>query len=412
MKTPLPTLLSSFLVLAAIFFTFPLSASCEEGLFDQTSPDSVLHWEWDTFDKEWELHAKYTYTYNADNQIITTTSYFWSDNTWSPRTMRFNTYDNTGNLVEEKFERHTGSSWEHSSIYTYVYNDIGDLISYNRVVWEDTAYVNNVRHNYQYSSDHRIVVDIRQSWNTSQGWRDITKETSTYDDQKNLVHWLQEGWVGDDWHLSIQSFYSYTPFNLQDTILDQMRFPEFWRNDARTINLYDVNQNLIETTQENFVNGGFEFTKRERFTYTVDNDLLFKTTELFNGIWFYHKLYKYESDELHRIISEVERNLGGDLMNVDSFRYYFTTSTSVQHQNAASDFLLFPNPAGEHLDFKWPGYGFEEIAIEIYTASGVKVYEAVIPYEKQIDISKFSPGTYFVNCRVGGARFTKAFVKI
>ena len=57
---------------------------------------------------------------------------------------------------------------------------------------------------------------------------------------------------------------------------------------------------------------------------------------------------------------------------------------------------VFPNPANDILNFNFSNIETQNLKLSIYNNVGQKVYENISFQDKQIDISKFNTGLYFV----------------
>src|SRR5688500_11023668 len=88
-------LLPAFLLLASV------GGFGEEILFEQNHPDSILGWEWDTLQEDWDPDFRNVYTFNQEQQIVIDHHFKWYGDGWGNSRLKTNTYDNAGNLIQE-----------------------------------------------------------------------------------------------------------------------------------------------------------------------------------------------------------------------------------------------------------------------------------------------------------------------
>jgi hypothetical protein len=82
-------------------------------------------------------------------------------------------------------------------------------------------------------------------------------------------------------------------------------------------------------------------------------------------------------------------------------------------ETALSELLIFPNPAGNHLNFELEMAGSGNCVIEILDAAGRTVLRRICNGKESghLDISSLSPGLYQMLVSGSGSQLSKRFSK-
>lgn len=100
-------------------------------------------------------------------------------------------------------------------------------------------------------------------------------------------------------------------------------------------------------------------------------------------------------------------NTSGDIVKLSTLTVSEDVSIDIQSEQMLSDFVLFPNPAGDYLNIL-TDVSDRQSNFEIFHISGAIVYEGQLnSSDTQIDISGLQPGVYFIHLQSAEKRILK-----
>jgi len=155
------------------------------------------------------------YTYDSQNRLLTQTNWGSSIGELIPNYRISNTY--SGSLfASSTYEIHTSNTWQMAARTTFYHNAAGLTDStlresYHEGNWQKDNLITNT-----FNPNGNISSQIYQSWD-GHAWRNIFRNSGTYDAEKNLIGTLSENYNNNtaSWQPSSKRSYSYNSQNLQ-----------------------------------------------------------------------------------------------------------------------------------------------------------------------------------------------------
>jgi hypothetical protein len=343
----------------------------------------------------------YVQAFDANNNITSIISQYWSGTGWVNATNNIYTYDSSNNVIKIIQQTWGGSSWVPVSedVYSYVGSK---LVADQYEVWNGltasftsssekeyyydpvTGYktnetdislvsgpVNQTEYNYTYSGTGQLLTTTYSTWNGAM-WNPSTMYSNTFDTTGNLINTLFQTYdsVSASWvNSTLNSYSSFVSGNPQMDLLQN------W--DTAGGGQWD---NIMQ-----FAN-----------SYNGYNQLTSKIGESWN------------------IVGTFEFALGDPMSN-----YYYETYTpsNVSVKNVAgntSEVNIYPVPAQNmlHIDLNWNEA--QAATITIYDVQGRVMRQWDAPngtqYYSAVSVDNLATGTYFVKINGTQEQIVKQFV--
>ncbi|HLP96261.1 MAG TPA: T9SS type A sorting domain-containing protein [Saprospiraceae bacterium] len=181
----------------------------------------------------WVNTWRYSYTYNANNQELTSKQEQWNGASWAVYNVSVNTYDANGlllssegnssrqqytytaeNLLESVISQYKlGGNWVNNSKEEYVYLPNSSLVStLSHSSWGGGAWAVTHRNAYQYDANGNNTEDLTDYFVQNQ-WVPGSLLAMEYDTENNLVYWIISNWEGADWKGSLRQFNTFDQNN-------------------------------------------------------------------------------------------------------------------------------------------------------------------------------------------------------
>lgn len=181
----------------------------------------------------WVNTWRYSYTYNGDNQELTSKQEQWNGTSWGGESIVVNTYDANGlllssegsssrqsyvytaeNLLESVVSQYKlGGNWVNISKEEYTYPANSSLVStllnssWAGGVWEVTH-----RDVFQYDANGNET-EVLTDFFVQNQWVPGSLLAMEYDTENNLVYWIVSNWEGADWKGSLRQFNTFDQNN-------------------------------------------------------------------------------------------------------------------------------------------------------------------------------------------------------
>ena len=233
--------------------------------------------------------SKIIYTYNAKNNLLTTTEQEWDSDSWANSVYTVNTYDSRSNLLTRTMQVWESGEWKNGSKNTYTYDT-----AYNQTNW------------------------LVQTWNNGD-WENVEQWIFTFDTRDNMTSETYQTWTAGAWLNSLRYLYT---FNSTDELLAEVQQNwegDAWVNQTKDSWTYEAGEKIISTDHH----------------YWMDNEWIRVgiTVETFDSnnfpVTYSSKLF--DEDEL-------------TVLSGDSARYYYRGASSGIGKLADGRMTVYPNP--------------------------------------------------------------------
>ena len=343
----------------------------------------------------WDNSQGYNYQYDANNNLITTTSFVWVNGTW------------------EEF---------YKEMYTYNANNRATQYLYQEYDSNTSMYINNSRDTYTYDGNNNAIEIISQSWDGSQWVNDYRFEINYVGG--NIDNLLEQFWNGSTWVNDLRGVVTNDSNNRIAQIVN-----ESWDNNNWTISDRDVitrNTNGLVLTNVNELWNGSTYNEDSRTEYTIDsNGNRLTETETYQG-QNYVTNYTYDNSQLMNAFAHPFADISGLDYATRSFPYYNkilssedvnnSTRTLHDYDNAITlsvnsfevenTFTLYPNPVETDLTIETSN---TIKTIEIYNILGLRVTST---NTTKINVAHLSEGVYTIRViDITGNENVKKFIK-
>ena len=334
----------------------------------------------------WYDYAKFTMTYDANNNQTSTMSEGLFMGDWVIDYKAIYTYDANNKVITYVYQLGNGNVLENSDMATYTYNTNNNITKVLQYSWNGNSWANFSKYNYEYDANNNCITILGQGWNGS-NWQNGELISNNYDANNNLRAELRQDW-NDAWVNNTFKTYTYDSNNNKITELSQnWSWTGIWDNYWHILYTYDSNNNKISEL-------GLRWN---------------------NNIWAtnYQYLYLYDANNfLEGKSYKGWDNAGISLLSSDSSHYYFNAIVGIQDAKKVDDNIsIYPNPAIDKIAIKTPSIN-KDITISIYNLQGQLLFQQSARHEKtEIDVSAFLKGMYFVRVETDEGMVCGKFVK-
>ena len=248
----------------------------------------------------WSFHERTTYTYNLNNLLDTETDErWWASNSWEFTWREKYTYDINGNIVNKEFESFSNGVWNSGSNLILTYDINNNLISRTHQHFSSGIFNNSGRNLYIYDLNNNLLEDKWQSWNVNASmFNDHSRDVYVYNTNNLVLSKTSEQWQNGAWNYSSNNDYTY---DLNNNLLTTKNWfqtssgipqPGYYHEYT-----YDANNNEVDfiagTNSNSIINFGNLWNKRTR-TYDASNNLILTTYYNANqatSSWIFDKMY-------------------------------------------------------------------------------------------------------------------------
>lgn len=308
----------------------------------------------------WNNQLQGFYTWNENNDPLSSEFYTWNGTDWTPSSRSEMTY----NLNELK-----------DTIYSYAHNGTD---------WYYTS-----RNTYTYNVDNAIHQEKLENY--SGGWVNSSLATMTYDGLL-LSSQLSQTWNGIGWDDSSRNTMTYNSMDLLETLLTELWETNTWVNYVNGLYNYTTG-GLLESRSQNLWNSG---------TASWDNYSFISYT--YN-----------ENDYLIEVLIQLWLDIGNGLEWVSQSKNTYYPSELLNIKDSMTDNLsVFPNPFISDFTIKLKNPLEKNGNFKLYSVQGDLVYEGkLMAGTKTLSYSNpiIAEGLYIGTVEVGGTKTTFKIIK-
>ena len=343
---------------------------------------------------------KITYNYNDDLSLNYFTMADWFNGEWIIYDKHTNSYNSEGNLESALWEWFNSSSgeWFKYAKDVYNYDSLGNRVVYLRLYFNGQEFENDFKY-------------------------------ENYFKGTNLISSVQQQWVYNEWVSSSKSIYTYTPENVNDTIIFQDWINDQWINYQLNILEYDEELNIISNLAKRWQEDNWLNLGMGTFEYDVNNNCVLENWEIANNNnwenWF-RIFYEYDDnnnlmhlfgeewvneqwvseDELLRVTNP-DGILFGYLAK-EIFLYYSKPTSVESEKNIVEEYHLsqnYPNPFNPSTTIKYQIPNAGNVTLKVFDILGREVTTLVDEfknegrYEVNFNASKLASGVYIYTIR-------------
>ncbi len=340
--------------------------------------NDLLSEETEAWYSRWTKKWKWSYSYDSAGNVLTQLFETNYNDTLLVNGFRFTyTYDNNNNLLSTFQEDWQNGAWQNEKLDSLFYTSGGILISKTNIRWQDSTWNFFIRHTYSYYSNNLISTALCEKWNIN-AWVNLNIENYSYDNAGNLISYLLQYFQGDSLNNVNRYLYS-----------------------------YDLSGNMLTYTFQKWQNNTWDNNWNWKRSYSYDNNnnsITGKYEYLGNNIWL------PGSDEL-LVFAEnnIVYRLGNLFRYTAKFSNSYYNIES--NENNCLTNLIYPNPASDNLTIDIPELK-DEISLSVFNLQGqlVLIQDICQPVSK-LDISNLVKGMYLVKILGKNISEVRKFVK-
>lgn len=363
-------------------------------------------------------------TYYPDNKIKKGTSLRGdpSSSNWRYQEV---TLDEAGRIVLDSFSNMYPTSNPDRSLNETQYGANGRKEIIRAVLTYPSSGIEHVTRTYFFYNNATSILPYKDSIaKTTTSGSSVTTQISvgmyTYDASDNLVDYTLSQEPGQQFFS--KRIYTYNTSGLILTNIMQAydNATTSWHNNSKIEYAYTQSQmtTYITSVWDIPTNSWKEFNKS---IITFNTNGLRDTMKSYTmGTLYSTYTYAYDNHQNLTQNGEYQTGSSGALFSAEIDNYYYedyedgTTGIGV-HQKNNLEVSIYPNPAGNMLNFKiQSGKQPAEMALSLYDALGRKVYTtALYKNEGSTDVSRLAPGIYYIeiNSAKQNLLFRQRFVK-
>jgi len=323
----------------------------------------------------WVLSSRTLFTYTSSNKIATRIDQYWGGTSWVPQTKNVYTYDAKDLLQLDQYQIWNGLTlkFDNYSTKTYTYDAVTNklLNQTDQDVYSGSP-VYTQQYVYTYTTDTQLLTSSYNTW--SSGWVNVNMYTNTYDVAHNRTSQLYQVYnTGTSaWeNVTYMIYSSFTAAHMPQSEIDQ-----YWNTSS---------------------GGSWVNTMQRTYTYNSNNQM----TSSIGKSW--------------NVVGVFEYAVGDPMANY----YYGTYGTStlnvnsILNANGTAD--MFPVPASDmlHINLKWNTAQASTIAI--YDMTGRMVtplmnVPSATEYHTALSVNTLAAGTYVVKINGTDGQIVKQIV--
>ncbi|MDD3737787.1 MAG: T9SS type A sorting domain-containing protein [Lentimicrobiaceae bacterium] len=377
------------------------------------------YWSYET--SAWLYYFKTNYTYDANNNMLTKLHQFWLNNDWVNNSKYTYTYYADNNMQTELYQGWESNAWENDSKYTFTYDENNNNLMKLTQVWQSGAWANYKKDTCTYDANNNLLMELAQTWQNA--WVDDKKTTYTYDANNNMLTYLYQ-YRNNNALVNYRKYvYTYDASNNMLTSLYQTWYWEDndWVNENLCSYTYDANKNLLTSLFQEWDWGSKAWVNHGKVTYTYDasNNMLVKLYQMWQDTWvnFHRYIYTYDANN-NCTVSEMTEwvNESWQLFDGNLILYYNNMKSSIEQPNSSRvtasykhfkklenerkelrNISIYPNPTNKSFVVDVEG----ETTVKLYNMLGKEVLSENANGKTVINISHLPNGVYNVQVFAG-----------
>ena len=212
---------------------------------NNTQPETYTYQVW--ANNAWTNNGRQLYTYGSTS---VTTIQEWENNAWVNQTRHSNTQNGSGAITGSLVETWSGSTWENYERSTNTLNTDNQTTHTLRQTWNAGAWANASQTDYTYSGN-QLLQYTAQSWVTG-AWVNTTRTTNTYTSWGGTETYLYEKWENNAWlnYLKYEYTYDTDHRNSKRKELHWDVAQAAWQNASQTDYTYTPGGKRYQDTQQ------------------------------------------------------------------------------------------------------------------------------------------------------------------
>ena len=214
----------------------------------------------------WVLSTKNLYFYDTTMKLSAVIQQNWSGSSWTPVSQNLYTYLGS-KLVQDQFQvwNSLTTSFENSSQKNYYYDLVsGNVLNETDINWVSSVPVNQASYTYTYTGSGQLSTKTYSTWNGA-SWDNQTKVTNTYDTTGNMTNVLAQyynpsstSWVNQNMH--IYSSFSAAHNPMSDILQTYDTTTAVWNNVMQFTYSYNAYGQLTNSEGQSWnIVGAFEY---------------------------------------------------------------------------------------------------------------------------------------------------------
>jgi hypothetical protein len=314
---------------------------------------------------EWHNSALTSYNYDSNAFLTQSVFQLWNSppDAFTDQARKTYTNNDQGLPIEEVNEFHNPdtSNWDLTQRFTSTYNAAGQILIYQRELFENDVWNVVSREINEYDGNGQKISLTTQTWiAATSSWVDFDHVIYTYNADGNLQTVLIQG-------DATRYVYEYNA-NEQPIIMTIQQWnanDNYWMNGQKAFYVYNELNQLLNEQLQVWFNGEWTDYSRLFFTYNTDGS---------------------PSQEVN------QRHTAGWVN--DQRKRYIYSSLAASHFNKVQ-LVLYPNPATDHITIKGGVAGTDysiSDAMGRMVASG-KLHET----DERINVEQLTAGIYLIN---------------
>lgn len=367
--------------------------------------NNVSFFTWDSQTNSWFKRNDQQYSNNG--KTIIATDYTVNKS----KTITTLSYNSTGKLIlsQSLHWNYVMNQWIDTIRYTYDYNANNQISSIVKTIHgtSPNQFLYEFKYKYTYNSNNLLVLFEHKTYNyNTQLWQNYDKKEYTYNSSGEKLSEICSEWYYTNWELLCKDDYSYD--SQGNLTLDFIYFwlTSVWDPDQKLEYQYDSKNNMTEVRHGGFnTNNQFVYYDRSRLTYdlTTSSNQLILPPYLIGQ--FNNKLTERSGGSYN----------GNSWNQTGKQLYYYSNISITAIGNSDQlKIEIYPNPAQSYINIKTSQkQKFYNSTYEIINISGQKLLSGK-DFSQPIDISNLSSGLYIIkiiddNKTIISKRFTVAF---
>lgn len=365
-----------------------------------SKPGYTKFYEW--IDNSWAHQTNSTYTYNEKGMLIEEemnimvpgdtkyklfwvydiydnlieyTVHHWINKNWEIYLSQkiYITYDASGNILEVMSQVFEDNVWINFWKTAYELGDQGEWISYIEYVWEDEAWVNDLKYLdivWHSWSNFQLESYFAQTWDN--GWVNTDKYFITYNE--NNYNRICEKYDGENWIFHARD--SHTFSESEEVDLYEIYEDEMWMNNEKYTSTYDEYGSMTRYTNEYWEEEDWviDLDVKYLLTYNSNNDIEIEIVQLWDTSYqLWYNIQKF--------------------VNYD-FQYF---ELGVEQNVIEVPIHIYPNPTTNTLSLNFKEEIINEVVVQIFNVEGQKVFEEkLMGIQNKIDVNVLPKGMYIL----------------
>ena len=357
----------------------------------------VITSSWNNGSSQWVPSDKSEYTYNDDQRMTQVLYYSMNKQTngWEYYYKKDFSLDDNSNLIFETGYLWDGNAndWYNFDKVEYTYDGNGNMIMDIYYIWSGTEWVPTNKEEFTYDNRNYLTMIVGYHWGVQ--WSNSTKVEYTYNDNGTIALAIEKRW-DHQWVNWKKSEYT-SEYNGDLTGL----YGYFWDNSDEWYNDFRAEISYNDAwSRENMV-----------LPVVYDEQYYYQMFGVFHGGYSWDLFFNHMQTNYISYQSETQ-NLWHPSSR-DSYYYSEINLSAIAEEDPETDLSLFPNPAVDKFNIRYPEFKRGKMKVELYDLAGKKHFEKIIPAgngDFAVDVSNLQNGLYFCRIQTEKGSVTKKLI--